>query len=46
MLAEEKVDLANGPNNLGVCDYSAQEIEEDMKAVDWDQAFEEVNKCH
>lgn len=31
-----------GPNNLGVHDYSHDEIEEDHKAVDWDSAFEEV----
>jgi len=27
---------------LAVADYSAEEIEEDTKAVDWEQAFEEV----
>lgn len=35
-----------GPNNLGVHDYSQDEIEEDHKAVDWDSAFEEVQNTH
>jgi len=45
-LVEQENNFINGPNNLGVCDYTAEEIDEDLKAVDWDQAFEEVNRCH
>ena len=26
----------NGPDNLAVTDYSAEEIDEDTKAVDWE----------
>lgn len=45
-LMDRENDMSNGPNNLGVCDYTAEEIDEDIKAIDWDQAFEEVTKCH